>query len=225
MQISSGKFGLAQYISSTGSLGVFDIDGDYKIKFITTGAGPSNSFEIRGWIQGQTGYTIIDTVVSNTTKSVKVDEYDFLEIVCTVFDAVQTNVYIVGSGFSSEGGLNTITTPNGDIFGVSDLIFTSSDSTVEITAISPSTIDLKSSPVSGTVTNVDKFTLSAANILSKSVTLSATPSVPAEVNLSVGGVDQEVGIDFSTSGTLLSWSGMGLDGILTEGDIITVTYN
>lgn len=223
MQIISGKFGLAQYVSSAGSLGVFDIDGDYKIKFITTGAGPANTFEVRGWIQGQEGYTVIDTVVSNTTKTVKVDEYDFLEIVCSVFDVVQTNVYIVGSGFSSEGGLNTITTPSGSLSAVADLVLTSSDNTVDITGIAPNVVDLKSTAMGGVV--IDKFTLSAANILSKSVTLSATPSVPAEVNLSVGGVDQEVGIDFSTSGTLLSWSGMGLDGILTEGDIITVTYN
>jgi hypothetical protein len=221
---SNSKFGLAQYISSTGSLGIFDIDGDYKIKFVVTGAGPSNTFEVLGRIQGQTDFVLIDTVVSNVTKSIKVDEYDFLEIVCTVFDAVQTRVQIAGSGFGNEGGLNTITTPNGQIFGVADLIFTSSDSTVVISGIAPNTVDLKSTAVGG-ASNIDKFTLSAGNILSKSVTLSASPTVPAEVLLSVGGVDQEIGIDFSISGTLLSWSGMGLDGILTEGDIITVTYN
>lgn len=224
MQLISGKFGLAQYVSSTGSLGIFDIDGDYKIKFVTTGAGPTNTFEVRGRIQGQDTFDLIDTVVSNTTKTIKVDEYDFLEIVCTVFDAVQTRVQIAGSGFGSEGGLNSITTPSGNLSAVADLVLTSSNSTVEITGIAPNVVDLKSTAIGG-ASNIDKITLSAANILSKSVSLSATPSVPAEVNLSVGGVDQEVGIDFSTSGTLLSWSGMGLDGILTEGDILTVTYN
>ena len=224
MQLTSGKFGLDQYVKSAGSLGIFDIDGDYKIKFVTTGASPSNTFEVRGRIQGQDEFVLIDTVVSNITKTIIVDEYDFLEIVCTVFAPVQNSVQIAGSGFGSTGGLDTIVTDSGTIGPVSNLTITSSNNSVQVSTIYPNSVDLKVSLPALTVV-IDKFTLSSSDIISKSITLSQAPIVPSEVLLSVGGVDQEVGIDFSISGTLISWSGMGLDGILSIGDIVTVTYN
>lgn len=224
MQFISGKFGLAQYINSTGSLGIFDIDGDYKIKFVVTGASPSNVFEVRGRIQGQSSFIVIDTVVSNATKTIKVDEYDFLEIVCTTFSPVQNKVYISGSGFGAEGALNSIQTPNGNLEAVSDLVFTSSDSSVIIEATAPNIINLRSTASGGSV-NIDKVTLTSGNILSKSFNLTQAPLTPSEVLLSVGGIDQEVGVDFSIVGSLVSWSGMSLDGILSVDDIVTITYN
>jgi len=74
--------------------------------------------------------------------------------------------------------------------------------------------------------NVDKITLNATNISNKSVTLSATPSTIADTRLIViEGIEQEFSVDFTVGGATLSWNGLGLDGILADGDKIIVIFN
>lgn len=223
MQFISGKFGLDKYVDSTGSLGVFDIDGDYKIKFVVTGAGPSNTFEIRGRIQGQDDFVVIDTVVSNATKTIKVEEYDFLEIVCTIFSAVQTRIRIAGSGFDPSGMIAGITGTTGTpLEDVSNLTFTSLDSSVVITTTAPNKVDIRAIAGGGYSLS---YTADSGMVTSKSLTLISAPSVPSSIRLTVvPGIEQEVGVDFSISGTLVSWSGLGMDGLVEVGDEIKITY-
>jgi hypothetical protein len=73
---------------------------------------------------------------------------------------------------------------------------------------------------------VEKFTLDAGNISSKSVTLSETPTDLVLTRLvPIGGVEQDYGDDFTVTGTTLSWASLGLDGVLASGDEIIVAYN
>lgn len=70
-----------------------------------------------------------------------------------------------------------------------------------------------------------KFTISAADISAKQITLVPTPNDPDEVTLEfLTGGGQENGVDFEVVGGTLSWDGLGLDGFIETGDIIIVRY-
>lgn len=74
----------------------------------------------------------------------------------------------------------------------------------------------------------ESFTLSAGQIAAKSVTLSRTPYTISETKVFIkDGPPQFEGVsnDFTVTGTTLSWNGLGLDGILVTGDLMTVEYN
>lgn len=74
--------------------------------------------------------------------------------------------------------------------------------------------------------NVNKFTLSGTDITNKYVTLSGTPTTVTKTVVSViGGDSQDYSIDFTVSGTQLSWNGLGLDGVLIAGDKLIVQFN
>ncbi len=69
----------------------------------------------------------------------------------------------------------------------------------------------------------DKFTLNSTDITNKYVVLSRAPSNPSLTVLDiVDGIVQKYSIDYSISGTTLSWSGTFLDGVLTDGDELIV---
>jgi len=81
-------------------------------------------------------------------------------------------------------------------------------------------------PVSTTEYNVNKFTLSAGQIAAKQVTLTDTPTTANITRLIViGGLEQDQSVDFSISGNVVSWNGLGLDGVLAENDKIIVIFN
>jgi hypothetical protein len=66
------------------------------------------------------------------------------------------------------------------------------------------------------------ITLSAGDITAGSVSLIVTPTSGSLTRLTVGGVRQQYGTDFIVSGSTLSWSGLGLDGILESGDVLQI---
>lgn len=69
------------------------------------------------------------------------------------------------------------------------------------------------------------ITLSSADIANKFLTLAETPVVSDSVTLyPQGGIPQINTIDFSVTGNVLSWSGLGLDGFLEENDVLVVQY-
>jgi hypothetical protein len=75
---------------------------------------------------------------------------------------------------------------------------------------------------------VEEFTLSSTDITNKKITLTYTPVNQNYVTLDViGGGVQDNGIDYivNTATKEVSWSGLGLDGILEAGDVIRVTYS
>ena len=72
---------------------------------------------------------------------------------------------------------------------------------------------------------VETFTLSSTDIANGYVTLIDAPGEAASTSLNVHeGPTQFYGIDFTISGQQLSWTGLGLDGILSAGDKISVEY-
>lgn len=78
----------------------------------------------------------------------------------------------------------------------------------------------------GTSSTVNRFTLTPTDITNKFVTLTKAPAVPSDTILSVvGGCDQDYSSDFTISGSVLSWTGLGLDGILSSGDKLIVLIN
>jgi hypothetical protein len=75
---------------------------------------------------------------------------------------------------------------------------------------------------------VEEFTLSASDIAAKKVTLTYPPVNGSDVELDViGGCPQDNGTDFSVNvGTKeVSWSGLGLDGILAANDVLRISYS
>lgn len=73
---------------------------------------------------------------------------------------------------------------------------------------------------------VNRFTLSPTDITNGFVTLSGNPVTVSSTILNVIGlVTQSYGDDFTVSGATLSWTGLGLDGILSSGDKLVVQFS
>lgn len=67
------------------------------------------------------------------------------------------------------------------------------------------------------------ITLNSTDITNKYVDLGVTPTVPGLTRLQIiNGVEQLYGVDFSVSGSLLTWNGFALDGTLESGDKLIV---
>jgi len=67
--------------------------------------------------------------------------------------------------------------------------------------------------------------LTALEITNKSLTLPVSPAVPAKTFVDyVGGTTQVSGLDFTITGNIMNWSGLGLDGLAASGDIIRIVY-
>jgi len=99
MAQASGKFGLNRYITSSGSLGTFDVIETQTAKFVINNASPSNIFIVKGKIAGQSNYVPIDTLIGSITKDIDITKFDYIEIECTTFSSLSTYVQIDGSGF------------------------------------------------------------------------------------------------------------------------------
>lgn len=80
------------------------------------------------------------------------------------------------------------------------------------------------SSVSGNI-KTDNIQLNAAQVANKQVTLSQTPIEATQVLLDIpSGVTQVYGPDFSVSGNILTWNGLGLETILEINDRLRIVY-
>lgn len=78
----------------------------------------------------------------------------------------------------------------------------------------------------GSGVNINKFTLDSTDISNKFITLSEAPATPGNTILTIiGGIVQDYGVDYTVSGTTLSWNGLFLDGILEIGDKLIVQFD
>jgi hypothetical protein len=69
------------------------------------------------------------------------------------------------------------------------------------------------------------YTLVPADITAKGFTLNPAPKFPGQVDLQiVGGLDQVNGVDFSVSGSMLSWDSLGLEPDVESGDEFILSY-
>lgn len=72
---------------------------------------------------------------------------------------------------------------------------------------------------------VEYFTLTEDHALAKAINLSFTPIVSQNVMLDIiGGGPQVYGDDFTVSESSLSWDSLLLDGVLSDGDRLRVSY-
>lgn len=68
-------------------------------------------------------------------------------------------------------------------------------------------------------------TLTSGEITAKQITLLTAPAEPTKVLLDwIGVCSQIYGVDFTITGTTLSWNGLGLDGVLLTGDILRIHF-
>lgn len=80
-------------------------------------------------------------------------------------------------------------------------------------------------PVISGIWKTEYRVLTAGEVTAGSLTLAQTPAAPSEVMVdAIGGTAQEYATDFSVVGTTLSWSGLGLDGVLSAGDKLRIGY-
>lgn len=73
--------------------------------------------------------------------------------------------------------------------------------------------------------NVEYRTLTGGEAAAESLTLSATPASASLVMVDlIGGSAGHYGVDFTVSGTTLSWVGLGYSGLLSAGDVMRINY-
>lgn len=78
---------------------------------------------------------------------------------------------------------------------------------------------------SDSTVEIEYRTISGPEDAAKQLTLATTPVDVTKIQMGIrGGGTQILGTDFTVSGSILSWNGLGLDGVLTSGDEITILY-
>lgn len=80
-------------------------------------------------------------------------------------------------------------------------------------------------PVISGALKTEYITLSAGDITAKQVSLTNAPFSPQDALLDlIGGTAQIWSVDFTISGSTLDWNTLGLDGVLSAGDVLRVSY-
>jgi hypothetical protein len=77
----------------------------------------------------------------------------------------------------------------------------------------------------GNSIQIENFTITPPILSTKQVILALPPTIPEVTILTpLGGIQQEYGVDFSITGNILSWNGLGLDGYFVINDKFSVIY-
>jgi len=72
---------------------------------------------------------------------------------------------------------------------------------------------------------VETRSITGTEISNKQLTLVNTPTASSAVIVdAIGGTGQRVSVDFSLTGNILSWNGLGLDGVVSSGDVLRISY-
>lgn len=110
------------------------ISDEGKLRIVIEQAGAGNTVLVRGRIIGQADWDLIATIIGTIKQVVSVATYDELQIECTVYDTTTNLVKVIVSSFNEAGGSTTIDAPTGGSVSSDEIIFTSSDDSVVITA-------------------------------------------------------------------------------------------
>ena len=100
--------GLNRQITSSGSLGLFDITDDLVIRVVIEGAGASNAIVIRGRVRGESAFNTLKTITGSTSTTVTVATYEEIQIDCTTYDALGLGVKIIVTSFDQEAARTTV---------------------------------------------------------------------------------------------------------------------
>lgn len=213
-------------IGIVGSSDGYSSSDSKAVRFSVEEVSSGNVILIEAKILGASSWKEIGQIVGANIGAFDIYTYDQFRIRCTTYDAVGNDAKIVISTTDKIGsGLSKYIVGSDSVLS-SEVTFKSTDSSVTITAnLADNSIDFKSTGSSATEFKSDPITLNITQITNKQLTLSATPTYPTRTILSVvGGSDQFYGQDFTVSGNILSWAGLGLDGELTVGDKIVINF-
>lgn len=94
--------GLNRQIISAGSLGLFDITDDLVIRIVIEGADTGNVIVIKGRIRGQSSFNTLETITGSTSTTVTVATYEEIEIECTNYQAIGTQIKIIATSFDQD---------------------------------------------------------------------------------------------------------------------------
>ena len=103
---------------------------------------------------------------------------------------------------------------------------TNSDVGVIVAAAGPTTNKILVSELKKLFAGTTEYPiLSGGDIAAKQITLAGTPLVPTGVLLDVISSSAQVyAVDFTVTGNILSWAGLGLDGFLVAGQQFRLWY-
>jgi hypothetical protein len=70
-----------------------------------------------------------------------------------------------------------------------------------------------------------EYILTGSDLSAGQMTLPETPPISSDVSVNIyGGCAQANGIDFTVSGNILSWSGLGMATVVSAGDILIIEF-
>lgn len=127
-------YNLNNQVTAAGSLGTATIRDEKLVRFVIENAQSSNTVIVRGQITGQTDWDTLGTITGTAKVNINVATYDTIEVSVTVYAPTTNYIKVLASSFNDAGGSTSIDAPTGGTV-TSDIInFTSSDSSVIITA-------------------------------------------------------------------------------------------
>jgi hypothetical protein len=230
--MSARKFSIKEYITTSGeirpSVNGLDISNLNQLRVVVEDAGGSNAIEVKVKLNGQSSFTTLTTITGSDTQVIDIETYDRIKLECTTLDGSRVLVVAVGFAIQKAGAfeytdLASFPTPSGSGNFAWD---TASQIMYYDEPSSATWVQITGSGASGSYFPEDVKPLSAGEITAKAITLLQAPTSASKTRLFVEGAPTQVyGVDFTVSGTTLSWSGLGLDGVLVENDNIFVTYN
>lgn len=120
-------------------------------------------------------------------------------------------------------------------FLTTDWIYNSSSNQIEFVSAPAAGVDVYvyyltsgatiTPPSPSGVKQVEYRTLTVGEVAAKQLTLSATPAEATKVIVDIiGGTSQHYSIDYTVSSNDLIWNGLGMDGILSSGDVLRIFY-
>ena len=121
----------------------------------------------------------------------------------------------IGVG-TDHSGNNIFTTVDGSTWNAQNLILPVSNYLYGVWADAPR-IDATSTLIE------EEFTVQNSDLILGGVTLSYKPITPIALNL-LYGTSQELGVDYTSNGTFVSWSGLAIQDHIIVGDVIRVVY-
>lgn len=126
---------ISRAISTSQSLGIFDISDESKVRIIVQEAGPSNTLIVRGRLKEQPNFIELYTITGSVNQVINVFTYEEIQIECTVCEPTVDQIKVYAASFSEAGGsaIDSIDVPSGDsIKDFNSLSLTSDDGSIAI---------------------------------------------------------------------------------------------
>jgi hypothetical protein len=126
---------ISRAISTSQSLGIFDISDESKVRIIVQEAGPSNTLIVRGRLKEQPNFIELYTITGSVNQVINIFTYEEIQIECTVCEPTVDQIKVYAASFSEAGGsaIDSIDVPSGDsIKDFNSLSLTSDDGSIAI---------------------------------------------------------------------------------------------